>query len=65
MWESILNIGSFIVNNSRAIVGGVVAVLTGIIAICMVVPGDQPEKFLQGIVDFISKFSNKPKDPQQ
>lgn len=35
--------------------------LAAVIAICMLIPGDQPEKFLQALVDFISKFSKKPK----
>jgi hypothetical protein len=37
----------------------VVALLSAIIAICMLIPGDQPEKALKAIVDFIAKFSKK------
>lgn len=40
-------------------VGAVTALLTAVIAICQLIPGDQPEKTLQGIVDFLSKFSKK------
>lgn len=39
-------------------------VLLALIAFFAVIPGDQPEKFLQGVVDFIEKFSRKPSDPQ-
>lgn len=35
------------------------AVLLPLIAICMIIPGAQPEKALQAIVDFIAKFSKK------
>lgn len=35
------------------------AVLTAVIALCLLIPGEQPEKFLQGIVDFLAKFSIK------
>lgn len=35
--------------------------LAAVIAIALVIPGEQPEKFLQSIVDFLSKFSKKPK----
>lgn len=37
------------------------SLLVAIIAIALVIPGDQPEKFLKQVVDFISKFSKKPK----
>jgi hypothetical protein len=37
------------------------SLLVAIIAISLVIPGDQPEKFLQSVVDFIAKFSKKPK----
>lgn len=46
-WEEILQI-----------VSGVVGVA---MAIALLVPGAQPEKTLQKIVDFIAKFSRKPK----
>lgn len=39
-----------------------VGLLSAILAIALVIPGDQPDKFLQGLVDFLSKFSKKPKE---
>lgn len=36
-------------------------VLGGLMGIFMLIPGDQPEKFLQTILNVISKFSRKPK----
>ena len=40
-------------------VGAVVALLSAVIAIASLIPGDQPEKFLQSVVDVLSKFSKK------
>lgn len=54
-----LSIIKFITSNYQGIISAVVATLTGIISICLFIPGPQPEKFLQGVVDFISKFSKK------
>lgn len=37
---------------------GLIAFLTAIIGIFVLIPGDQPEKFLQGVVDFLQKIVN-------
>lgn len=39
--------------------GAITALLGAIIAIAQLIPGEQPEKALQAIVDFLSKFSRK------
>jgi hypothetical protein len=39
--------------------GALTALLTAAIAICSLIPGDEPENTLQKIVDFLSKFSRK------
>lgn len=62
--QVLLDAVAFITAHYQEIITAVVGVLTGVIGISMIIPGDQPEKFLKGIVDFISKFSAKPKDPQ-
>lgn len=36
-----------------------VGVCTALIGLFLLVPGEQPEKSLQKVVDFISKFSRK------
>lgn len=41
------------------ILGGISAILTGIILIYTLVPGPQPEQFLQSVVDFITRISRK------
>lgn len=40
-------------------VGAVVLVINSIIALSLMIPGEQPEKFLQKVVDFLAKFSKK------
>lgn len=49
----------FLLANYQAIIAGIVAILGGIITICLLIPGPQPEKALQSIVDFLTKFSAK------
>jgi len=41
------------------IISALVAGLTSAIAVALVIPGDQPEKTLQKIVDFLKKWSKK------
>lgn len=57
--EMILSIIAFMSVNWMAMVGGITTILVGIIAIALVIPGEQPEKFLQPIVDFLKKLSVK------
>ena len=59
--DSLVKIFSFLVENWQALVSGIVAVLSAIIAIALIIPGPQPESFLQKWVEWLSKFSNKPK----
>ena len=35
------------------------ALFAGLLAVALLVKGDQPDKFLQSAVDFIKKFSRK------
>jgi len=57
--EVLLKIVNFVAQNYQAILSGIDGILLGVIAICVLLPGPQPEKALQGIVDFIAKFSKK------
>jgi len=56
---SYLEIINLIVVQGPVVLGHLVAILTGVIAICMLIPGDFPEKQLQSFVDLIAKFSKK------
>jgi hemerythrin-like domain-containing protein len=42
------------------ILEAIMLLLSAVILIAMMIPGEQPEKTLQAIVDFIKKFSKKP-----
>ena len=53
--EIITNIAA----NWQAYLGVITAVLAAAIAVATVIPGDEPERTLQKIVDFISRFSRK------
>jgi len=57
--QIVLDIVNWCMANWQALLNGVVALMTALIAIFMLIPGDQPEKSLQSIVDFLSKFSKK------
>jgi hypothetical protein len=41
------------------VLGAITALLTAVIAVASFIPGDQPEKVLQAVVDVLSKFSRK------
>lgn len=51
---------AWLIANFDAIMVAIMAVLTAGISVAMIIPGDQPEKSLQKIVDIIAKFSKKP-----
>jgi len=48
-----------ILNNWQSYLGALSAVLVAAIAVASLIPGNQPEKSLQAVVDFLSKFSRK------
>ena len=48
-----------ILNNWQSYLGVLTAVLGAAIAVATIVPGDEPERTLQKIVDFISQISRK------
>lgn len=54
-----LTVFQWILANYQVILSSLVAICSALIAICLLIPGEQPEKFLQGVVDFLSKFSKK------
>lgn len=58
--EKLIQVGSWLVAMGPEIISAIVALLSGVIAIALLIPGEQPEKALQGAVDFLKKFSKKP-----
>lgn len=59
MWQNILVTGTWLVENYTTILTGLDAVLAGLISIFLVIPGPEPERTLQKVLDFIRKFSKK------
>lgn len=49
----------YIMSHGPELLGALTALLSAAIAIALLIPGDQPEKALKAIVDFIAKFSRK------
>lgn len=57
--DKLLPVINFISANLGAILNAVSGLLTAVIVIALMIPGEQPEKFLQSVVDFLQKFSKK------
>lgn len=57
--EKVIEAGQWLVLHGPDILGAVSALLSGVIAITLLIPGEQPEKALQAAVDFLKKFSKK------
>lgn len=61
--ESVIQVLSYIGSNYQVFLGLIgavlvafVALLKAIIMIAVLIPGEQPEKFLQSILDFMQKY---------
>jgi hypothetical protein len=63
--DKVLEIGGWILANYQLVITSLIAICSAIMVVALKIPGDQPEKFLQSAVDFLSKFSSKPSDPQK
>jgi hypothetical protein len=59
--QQLMEVLKFVWDHSYELVAGLTLVLGGLIAIFTVIPGDQPETMLKKVVEFIEKFSRKPK----
>ena len=57
--EKVMEVFAWIMANYEAVLAAVMALLSGIIAVALLVPGQEPERTLQKIVDFLKKFSKK------
>jgi hypothetical protein len=57
--ETVVAIFTWIFTNYQTVISLVVGILTAIIALCLIIPGNEPETFLQKVVDFLAKFSKK------
>ena len=61
--EQIIQAVKAVIQYGPDLVASVVAILSGVIGISLLIPGEQPEKALQAVVDFLSKFSKKEPKP--
>lgn len=57
--EKLIVFASWIVTEGPHILSAVIGVLTAVIGLAMLIPGEQPEKALKSAVDFLSKYSRK------
>jgi hypothetical protein len=57
--DKVIQAGQWLVLHGPELVSAIVALLSGVIAIALIIPGEQPEKALQGVVEFLKKFSKK------
>lgn len=57
--EKVMEVFAWIMANYEAVLAAVMALLSGIIAVALLIPGQEPERTLQKIVDFLKKFSKK------
>lgn len=57
--EKLSQVMVWAVEHYHEVASALVGILTGLIGIFMLVPGDEPERTLQKIVDVLAKFSKK------
>jgi len=55
----VLAVFQWILANYSMLIAAINAVVLALIALFMIIPGEQPEKFFQGVADFLAKFSKK------
>lgn len=52
-----MDIINWLLTNYQMILSALVAVISAVMAIAMIVPGPQPEKFLESLLEWINKLS--------
>ena len=58
MKEALVALKFFYSNGGEFFIG-IQTILAGLIAVALLIPGPQPERFLQKILNFLEKFSKK------
>lgn len=54
-----MDVIQYIMANWAVIISAIVGLLASLLVIASLIPGEQPDKFLQSAVDFLKKFSIK------
>lgn len=55
----LMSVFNWVIASGPNFVASVIAMIGFLIALFSLIPGEQPEKALQGVVDFLAKFSKK------
>jgi hypothetical protein len=58
--EKVLEVGKWLLANWDVLIASIIGLFSASLALAMIIPGNQPDKFLQGALDFLLKFSRKP-----
>jgi hypothetical protein len=59
--EQVISIVKVVVEKAPEYLAAIDAVILAAIALCLLIPGEQPEKALRAVADMLAKFSRKPK----
>lgn len=59
LYNAVMTNWPMILSGLVTVVGAVVMILNALIAVSLLIPGEQPEKALQKVVDLLSKYSRK------
>ncbi len=57
--DEILKALAWLQANYQSILANLILISTGITGIALLIPGEQPEKFLQKAINFLKRFSKK------
>lgn len=57
--QSAIAVFNWVIASGPNLVAAVSAVVVGLIGLFLLIPGEQPEKALQAVVDFLAKYSKK------
>ena len=60
---TVLAIGQWLIENYQAVIASIIALLMGVIGVALLIPGPEPERTLQKIVDFLRGISRKSDPP--
>lgn len=58
--EKLLEIVKWAIESGPNFITAIGGVVSALIVLALIIPGEQPEKTLQKIADFLAKFSKKP-----
>lgn len=57
--ESLVSLGEWLLLYGPDVVSAVVLLLGGIAGIALLIPGEEPEKSIKAVADWLSQFSRK------